>query len=126
MHPVEAFNVTDRGLRDGPVMVFAHGFGCDQNMWRHVAPQFEDWEAAAADGARAATWRIETKGVPVSTSGTSRLESTAGGAVQHIAGRIKVSVPLIGGRLERFVYDQAYDTLNIEHDFGRRWLTAPS
>jgi len=24
------------------VMVFAHGFGCDQNMWRHVAPAFED------------------------------------------------------------------------------------
>ena len=22
-------------------MVFAHGFGCDQNMWRHVAPTFE-------------------------------------------------------------------------------------
>lgn len=22
-------------------MVFAHGFGCDQNMWRHVAPHFE-------------------------------------------------------------------------------------
>jgi sigma-B regulation protein RsbQ len=23
-------------------MIFAHGFGCDQNMWRHVAPAFED------------------------------------------------------------------------------------
>src|SRR4051812_12724173 len=23
-------------------MVFAHGFGCDQNMWRYVAPAFED------------------------------------------------------------------------------------
>jgi len=23
-------------------MVFAHGFGCDQHMWRHVAPAFED------------------------------------------------------------------------------------
>lgn len=23
-------------------MVFAHGFGCDQNMWRCVAPSFED------------------------------------------------------------------------------------
>lgn len=23
-------------------MVFAHGFGCDQNMWRFVAPTFED------------------------------------------------------------------------------------
>lgn len=23
-------------------MLFAHGFGCDQNMWRYVAPRFED------------------------------------------------------------------------------------
>jgi sigma-B regulation protein RsbQ len=23
-------------------MVFAHGFGCDQNMWRYVAPAFQD------------------------------------------------------------------------------------
>ena len=23
-------------------MVFAHGFGCDQSMWRHVAPRFEN------------------------------------------------------------------------------------
>lgn len=35
-------NVTVRGLDDGPAMVFAHGFGCDQNMWRFVAPAFED------------------------------------------------------------------------------------
>jgi sigma-B regulation protein RsbQ len=26
----------------GPPMLFAHGFGCDQNMWRFVAPAFED------------------------------------------------------------------------------------
>ena len=27
---------------DGPrAILFAHGFGCDQNMWRFVAPQFE-------------------------------------------------------------------------------------
>ena len=26
---------------DLPVIVFAHGFGCDQNMWRLVAPAFE-------------------------------------------------------------------------------------
>jgi sigma-B regulation protein RsbQ len=35
-------NVTVRGRPDGPVLVFAHGFGCDQNMWRFVAPVFED------------------------------------------------------------------------------------
>ncbi|NOJ46019.1 alpha/beta fold hydrolase [Bradyrhizobium archetypum] len=33
-------NVQVRG--SGPrAMVFAHGFGCDQNMWRFVAPEFE-------------------------------------------------------------------------------------
>jgi sigma-B regulation protein RsbQ len=32
-------HVTGRG--DQP-MVFAHGFGCDQNMWRFVAPEFEN------------------------------------------------------------------------------------
>jgi sigma-B regulation protein RsbQ len=29
------------GVEDGPVLMFAHGFGCDQNMWRFVAPHFE-------------------------------------------------------------------------------------
>jgi len=31
-------NVTGEGER---FMLFAHGFGCDQNMWRFVAPAFE-------------------------------------------------------------------------------------
>jgi sigma-B regulation protein RsbQ len=32
-----------RVVGGGPqAMVFAHGFGCDQNMWRFVAPAFED------------------------------------------------------------------------------------
>jgi sigma-B regulation protein RsbQ len=33
-------NVRIMGPDDGRPMVFAHGFGCDQNMWRHVAPAF--------------------------------------------------------------------------------------
>ncbi len=28
--------------RGSTAMVFAHGFGCDQQMWRFVAPQFEE------------------------------------------------------------------------------------
>ena len=31
-------NVSVTGLADGPVVVLAHGFGCDQNMWRLVVP----------------------------------------------------------------------------------------
>jgi sigma-B regulation protein RsbQ len=34
-------NVTESGRADGPPMLFAHGFGCDQHMWRHVTPAFE-------------------------------------------------------------------------------------
>ena len=35
-------NVKLSGRADGRPMVFAHGFGCDQTMWRFVAPAFED------------------------------------------------------------------------------------
>lgn len=35
-------NVTVHGRPDGPPIVFAHGFGCDQNMWRFVWPAFAD------------------------------------------------------------------------------------
>src|SRR6202167_2374602 len=31
-------NVLLTGRADGPVVMLAHGFGCDQNMWRLVAP----------------------------------------------------------------------------------------
>ena len=30
------------GAATGSPMVFAHGFGCDQNMWRAVEPAFAD------------------------------------------------------------------------------------
>jgi sigma-B regulation protein RsbQ len=33
--------VTVSGVASGRPMVFAHGFGCDQAMWRFVAPDFE-------------------------------------------------------------------------------------
>ena len=33
-------NVVEHGRADGPPMIFAHGFGCDQAMWRHVWPAF--------------------------------------------------------------------------------------
>ena len=41
MHAIKRNNVTIRGSGDR-AMIFAHGFGCDQNMWRFVAPAFDD------------------------------------------------------------------------------------
>jgi sigma-B regulation protein RsbQ len=34
-------NVTETGRPEGQPILFAHGFGCDQHMWRYVAPRFE-------------------------------------------------------------------------------------
>ena len=35
-------HVTESGVGHGRPMLFAHGYGCDQQMWRLVAPAFED------------------------------------------------------------------------------------
>jgi sigma-B regulation protein RsbQ len=55
-------NVTVQGPADAPPMVFAHGFGCDQNMWCHVAPAFAAeyrvvlFDHVGAGGADPAAW----------------------------------------------------------------------
>ena len=42
MTDVVARNNVQVSGKGGQPMLFAHGFGCDQNMWRHVAPAFAD------------------------------------------------------------------------------------
>ncbi len=62
MSAAERHNVTESGRPDGRPMVFAHGFGCDQHMWRFVAPAFEDrfrvilFDHAGAGGSTAETY----------------------------------------------------------------------
>ena len=41
MNVIQRNNVSSKG-NGTQVMLFAHGFGCDQNMWRFVAPAFEE------------------------------------------------------------------------------------
>jgi len=42
MGVAERNNVVVCGPKGAQPMMFVHGFGCDQNMWREVAPAFED------------------------------------------------------------------------------------
>lgn len=39
---MDRHNIRVSGVPGAQPVLFAHGFGCDQNMWRHVAPHFED------------------------------------------------------------------------------------
>ncbi|UMG93484.1 alpha/beta hydrolase [Nocardioides sp. TF02-7] len=58
-------NVTLSGVPDGQPMLFAHGFGCDQHMWRLVTPAFADafrlvlFDHAGCGGTPAAAWDPE-------------------------------------------------------------------
>src|SRR3954469_11903009 len=62
MSVVEGHNVSVTGPATGQPMVFAHGFGCDQNMWRHVAPAFAEdhrvvlFDHVGAGGADPSAW----------------------------------------------------------------------
>jgi sigma-B regulation protein RsbQ len=50
MSAIRRNNVTVHGRPDGRPMLFAHGFGCDQNMWRFVWPAFaEDFRIVLFD-----------------------------------------------------------------------------
>jgi sigma-B regulation protein RsbQ len=57
--------VTVSGNPNGQPLLFAHGFGCDQNMWRYVAPAFEPdfrvvlFDHAGAGGADRAAYDPE-------------------------------------------------------------------
>jgi sigma-B regulation protein RsbQ len=42
MSALKRHNVVEHGPADARPMVFAHGFGCDQNMWRYVWPAFAE------------------------------------------------------------------------------------
>ncbi len=62
MTVVEKLNATLTGPADAQPMVFAHGFGCDQHMWRHVAPAFADrfrvvlFDYVGCGGSDASVW----------------------------------------------------------------------
>ena len=42
MNVRNAFNVREFGDPAGRPMLFAHGFGCEQGMWRHMVPEFAE------------------------------------------------------------------------------------
>jgi sigma-B regulation protein RsbQ len=53
MNSIQRNNVTIKG-KGTQVMLFAHGFGCDQNMWRFITPAFEeDYKIILLDHVRA-------------------------------------------------------------------------
>jgi len=46
---LERNSVMVSGTPGAQPMMFAHGYGCDQQMWRHVTPAFQDYQLVTFD-----------------------------------------------------------------------------
>ena len=78
--------------------------------------QTDDWGPADADGGRTGTWRVELPGAPARLGGTLRLEP-AGRVTRYVReGEVTVSVPLVGGKAERFIAEMVMKLGQKESD----------
>jgi hypothetical protein len=84
--------------------------------------QNEQWSPADASGQRVCAYTIEVHGVPSRIAGTVTLSPDAGGTRQDIEADVKVSIPLLGGKLEKFAIESGTKQLADEATFTRNEL----
>ncbi|GMA85990.1 hypothetical protein GCM10025868_12400 [Angustibacter aerolatus] len=81
------------------------------------------WQAARADGNRSGTTVVEIKGAPVRLDGTMQPTTEGGTTVHDVDGRLKASIPLLGGKVEKAVEPPIRSAISREQQVGGRWLT---
>ncbi|KGN32319.1 hypothetical protein N802_18315 [Knoellia sinensis KCTC 19936] len=82
--------------------------------------EVQTWGSPAPDGTRVAELHVQIKGAPMTLKGTVRLSPNGSGSVQEIDGDVKVSVPLIGGKLEKAASDPLLFAARTETDLLRQ------
>jgi len=85
--------------------------------------QTDDWAGPGPDGVRTGTTVAEIAGAPVRFTAALRLEPTATGARQAVAGELKASVPLVGGKIERAAEPAILAAIRAEQRTSTAWLT---
>ena len=84
--------------------------------------QTETWEPAAAGEPRTCHYRVDVQGVPSHIDGTVTLTPDGTGTRQDIEAKVKVSIPLVGGKLEKLAVDSGEKLLADEADFTNKEL----
>lgn len=89
------------------------------------AVQTETWSAPGAGGARSCSFSVEAQGAPGRIWGTHTLSPASdGGSDHHIDIEIKVSIPLVGGKIEGLAADTARADLAEQFDYTDKELAA--
>ncbi len=85
--------------------------------------QTEQWGAAVEDGARSADMHLDVEGQPATMTGTHSLVPQGAGTLFEVAGDLKVSIPLLGGRIEKEIAKAVSAGLREEHTLGETYLS---
>jgi hypothetical protein len=85
-----------------------------------VIARTEEWTSQHGlfDGMIEAT----VPGSPASARGVTSLLDTGTGSELLVTATVKVSIPLVGGKIEALVADQLVSLLRAEGEFTQRWL----
>jgi hypothetical protein len=83
----------------------------------NTAVQTETWEAADDLGNRKCSYHVEVQGFPSKVTGTLVLSPDGDGTKQVIDADVKVSIPLLGGRLEKFAIETGTADIDKQVDF---------
>jgi hypothetical protein len=82
-----------------------------------VIVQTERWGTDTA-----ADLHLAIPGKPGDIDGTLRLTPAGAGTVEVVDLSVKVSIPLVGGKIEKLVAEMIAKALAKEHEVGREWL----
>jgi uncharacterized protein YndB with AHSA1/START domain len=106
------------------VTVDLPGFATKFLQPTNTLEQNEEWAPPSGDGTRTCTYHVEVHGVPSRIDGTVTLSPDAGQTRQDIKAEVKVSIPLVGGKLEKLAVDSGTTMLQSEADFTNRELAS--
>ena len=90
---------------------------------RRLAPNGVTIERTEVWNGRRATVTAAVAGLPGSLTGAMALDDAEAGSVLAMDGEVKVSIPLVGGKLEGAIADQLGTLFGAEARFTNRWLT---
>jgi len=115
---------------DGPrlvskrkVTVDLPGFAKKVMQPTNTVQQTDEWAPADSDGSRVCRYKVEVQGVPSRIDGTVTLTGEGNGTRQEVEAEVKVSIPLLGGKLEKFAVDNGIKALDHEAEFTAKELS---
>lgn len=110
----DGFTLTvDQQQRTDDLPSFARAFAGDATR----AIQREEWPDAGGG-----SLRIEAPGTPSSVAGSITLQPEGAGTREVVELELRITVPLVGGKLERLLADRIRAGMDAEHEVGVAYL----